>query len=186
MAGHGAYFSLIGVLVALIPLKYGTVSVFQTHHVIIAMFFVSVLVYVLASACEVILGAAQLRSIAASTSLLAKILALVLLMIILDPKMGWLLMFLWTLLFIWRVYTSREELSQLCESLYNAVLQAGERLYNAVLQAYGRHGMAEEPNVVQIEPVYAKAGDIFRKKYARALFEEVPWSAIWSVLESGA
>ncbi|KAJ6937709.1 hypothetical protein NC652_012114 [Populus alba x Populus x berolinensis] len=55
-----------------------------------------------------------------------------------------------------------EELSQLCELLYNAVLQAYRGLSNGliqcnvVLQAYADHGMTEELNVESARSLYGQ------------------------------
>jgi hypothetical protein len=76
------------------------------------VFFVAVLIHVVGSACEAKLEAGHFKSIAARSSFLARILALVLLITILYPKIGCLLFFSWVLLFIWVAYTLREELLQ--------------------------------------------------------------------------
>ena len=158
MDRHASFFSLVGVLFNSIQFRYGTLSPFSTDNPIITVFFVAVLIHVVGSACEAKLEGAHFKSIAARSSFLARILALVLLITILYPKIGCLLLFSWVLLFIWVAYTLREELLQLYESLYNAAVQVLGGLYNAVLQAYASlytafieadagHGMTDaEPN----------------------------------------
>jgi fatty acid desaturase len=90
------------------------------------MSVVAVLVHIVGSAWEVKLAAGHFQSIAASASLLARALAIALLLIIPVPRIWWLLLSAWVVLFIWVAYTLREELLQLRESLRNAVRQAKE------------------------------------------------------------
>jgi hypothetical protein len=112
MDRHASFFSLVGVLFNSIQFRYGTLSPFSTDNPIITVFFVAVLIHVVGSACEAKLEGAHFKSIAARSSFLARILALVLLITILYPKIGCLLFFSWVLLFIWVAYTLREELLQ--------------------------------------------------------------------------
>jgi fatty acid desaturase len=126
MDRHGWFFSAIGALAAIIQLKSETLSPSSTHDAIITMSVVAVLVHIVGSAWEVKLAAGHFQSIAASASLLARALAIALLLIIPVPRIWWLLLSAWLVLFIWVAYTLREELLQLRESLRNAVRQAKE------------------------------------------------------------
>ncbi|PNT39020.1 hypothetical protein POPTR_004G012000v4 [Populus trichocarpa] len=121
MDRHGWFFSAIGALAAIIQLKSETLSPSSTHDAIITMSVVAVLVHIVGK-----LAAGHFQSIAASASLLARALAIALLLIIPVPRIWWLLLSAWVVLFIWVAYTLREELLQLRESLRNAVRQAKE------------------------------------------------------------
>jgi hypothetical protein len=101
--------------------------VHTTHDAIITMSVVAVLVHIVSSAWEVKLAAGHFQSIAAGASLLAGALDIALLLIIPVPRIWWLLLSAWVVLFIWVAYTLREELLQLRESLCNAVRQAKEQ-----------------------------------------------------------
>jgi hypothetical protein len=127
MDRHGWFFSAIGALAAIIQLKSESLSPSSTHDAIITMSVVAVLVHIVSSVWEVKLAAGHFQSIAAGASLLAGALAIALLLIIPVPRIWWLLLSAWVVLFIWVAYTLREELLQLRESLCNAVRQAKEQ-----------------------------------------------------------
>lgn len=101
MDRHGWFFSAIGALAAIIQLKSETLSPSSTHDAIITMSVVAVLVHIVGSAWEVKLAAGHFQSIAASASLLARALAIALLLIIPVPRIWWLLLSAWVVLFIW-------------------------------------------------------------------------------------
>uniref|UniRef100_B9NG41 Uncharacterized protein n=1 Tax=Populus trichocarpa TaxID=3694 RepID=B9NG41_POPTR len=126
MDRHGWFFSAIGALATIIQLKPETLTPSSKHNAIITMSVIAVLVHIVSSAWEVKLAAGHFKSIAAGAGLLARALAIALLLIIPVPRIWWLLLSAWVVLFIWVAYTLREELLQLRESLCNAVRQAQE------------------------------------------------------------
>ncbi|XP_011037612.1 PREDICTED: uncharacterized protein LOC105134771 isoform X1 [Populus euphratica] len=140
MDRHGWFFSAIGALAAIIQLKSETLSPSRTHDAIITMCVVAVLLHIVSSAWEVKLAAGRFHSIAAGASLLARALAIALLLIICVPKIWWFLLSACVMFFIWVTYTLREEFSQLCESLYNAVRLSQRR----------GHSQAQEPNELPV------------------------------------
>ncbi|KAJ6925463.1 hypothetical protein NC651_009986 [Populus alba x Populus x berolinensis] len=121
MGRHRWFLPVTGVLATIIQLKPETLTASIINDAIIIMVVVAVLIHVVSSAFEEMLEAGHFKSIAAGTGRLARALAITLLLIICAPKIWWFLLSAWVLLFIWVTYTLREELSQLCESLYNAV-----------------------------------------------------------------
>ena len=115
------FLPVTGVLATIIQLKPETLTPSIINDAIIIMAVVAVLIHVVCSALEDKLEAGHFKSIAAGIGRLARALAITLLLIIRVPKIWWFLLSAWVLLFIWVTYTLHEKLSQLFESLYNAV-----------------------------------------------------------------
>ncbi|EOY17790.1 Uncharacterized protein TCM_042509 [Theobroma cacao] len=137
---HAIFGFLIAVLLALLPLKFGSMNPsaapFETYSAILSTFLIIMVLYAVAWAIETKLGTnnSSYRLLMRNISFLLGGLATVLLVLILVPGVGYFALVIWTLFLVKFIYEACQKLHQ----LYGAISLASN-LWNE-LRGRGRGG----------------------------------------------
>jgi xanthine/uracil permease len=126
-----------------------TASPFDTHEGVMLAFFIAFFIYATASVAEIMLRAREsiYHPIVSYIRLFASGLATILLLVILDPVLGYIISVLWGCLFARVAYESCKELQE----LRSHTAQLGHSLWTKLVGVLGYHN-EEEPDQA-IRPV---------------------------------
>jgi xanthine/uracil permease len=120
-----------------------TASPFDTHEGVMLAFFIAFFIYATASVAEIMLRAREsiYHPIVSYIRLFASGLATILLLVILDPVLGYIISVLWGCLFARVAYESCKELRE----LRSHTAQLGHSLWTKLVGVLGYHN-EEEPD----------------------------------------
>lgn len=120
-----------------------TASPFDTHEGVMLAFFIAFFIYATASVAEIMLRAREsiYHPIVSYIRLFASGLATILLLVILDPVLGYIISVLWGCLFARVAYESCKELQE----LRSHTAQLGHSLWTKLVGVLGYHN-EEEPD----------------------------------------
>ena len=120
-----------------------TASPFDTHEGVMLAFFVALFIYATASVAEIMLRDREsiYHPFVSYTRLFASGFATILLLVILDPVLGYIISVLWGCLFAREAYESCKELQE----LRSHTAQLGHSLWTKLVGVLGYHN-EEEPD----------------------------------------
>ncbi|KAJ6922484.1 hypothetical protein NC652_016203 [Populus alba x Populus x berolinensis] len=142
---HGIFAFLVNTLNGQIQVMYKsmTASPFDTHEGVMLAFFVALFIYATASVAEIMLRAREsiYHPFVSYIRLFASGFATILLLVILDPVLGYIISVLWGCLFARVTYESWKELQE----LRSHTAQLGHSLWTKLVGVLGYH-KEEEPD----------------------------------------
>ncbi|XP_061964757.1 uncharacterized protein LOC133689058 [Populus nigra] len=142
---HGVFAFLVNTLNGQIQVMYKsmTASPFDTHEGVMLAFFIAFFIYATASVAEIMLRAREsiYHPIVSYIRLFASGLATILLLVILDPVLGYIISVIWGSLFARVAYESCKELQE----FRSHTAQLGHSLWTKLVGVLGYHN-EEEPD----------------------------------------